>query len=487
MQQHEDEQEPSYIIESKKKCIELGMDPNEIRIPKKIMSEFDLAEKKESFKEILEVVLFFSKKIITSLEGIPLLIVISDDNGFLLETVGDETINAAFEKLGIKPGIQFSEEDMGTNVVSLALKQKHPVQLIGTNHYHSFLHNSACYGVPFHYTDDNNLLGSISIMTGIILHNPFFLMSLTTVVDAIERELLLRKQNQKLNMMIDENKKLLEQTIEYDNLKIEFFANISHELRTPLNIILNAIQLLDSMHNTITDTNCQSFIATLEKYIKIMRQNGHRLLRLINNIIDLTKIDSGFSLINIHNHNIVAVVENITLSVADYIKSKGLELIFDTDVEEKIIACDEEKIERIMLNLLSNATKYSKAGGTINVDVKDLNTEVMIIVQDTGVGIPYDKLNVIFQRFRQVDELLTRRAEGSGIGLSLVKSLVEAHKGTIEVSSVEGVGSKFVITLPATVLHDNEITDKALDDMHFNDHKKKVIETINIEFSDIYK
>lgn len=491
MQQHENEQEPSYIIESKKRCIELGMDPNEIRIPKKIMSELELAEKKESYKEILEVVLFFSKKIITSLEGTPILIVISDDNGYLLETIGDETINAAFLKLGIKPGIKLSEEDMGTNVVSLTLKQKHPVQLIGTNHYHSFLHNSACYGVPFHYADDNNLLGSISIMTGIILHNPFFLMSLTTVVDAIERELLLRKQNKKLSMMINENKKLLQQTIEYDNLKIEFFGNISHELRTPLNIILNAIQLLDTMNNNVTDSNCQSFIVTFQKYIKIMRQNGHRLLRLINNIIDLTKIDSGFSLINFNNHNIVAVVENITLSVADYIRSKGLELIFDTDVEEKIIACDEEKIERIMLNLLSNATKYSKTGGTINVDIKDLDTEVMIIVQDTGVGIPSDKLDVIFQRFRQVDELLTRRAEGSGIGLSLVKSLVEAHKGTINVSSIEGVGSKFAITLPATVLQDNEksdeVSDKALDNIYFNDHKKKVIETINIEFSDIYK
>ena len=104
-------------------------------------------------------------------------------------------------QLGIKPGIQFSEDDMGTNVVSLTLKQNHPVQLIGTNHFHTFLHNSACYGVPFHYIDVNNLLGSICIMTAVILHNPFFLMTLTTVVDAIERELLLQKQNHKLNIM----------------------------------------------------------------------------------------------------------------------------------------------------------------------------------------------------------------------------------------------------------------------------------------------
>ena len=177
------------------------MNPNEPRISKNIMSELELAEKKEDYKEILEVVKFFSKKIIKSLEGTPIFIVISDENGYLLDTIGDETIKSTMAQLGIKPGIQFSEDDMGTNVVSLTLKQNHPVQLIGTNHYHTFLHDSACYGVPFHYTDVNNLLGSICIMTAVILHNPFFLMTLTTVVDAIERELLLRKQNHKLNIM----------------------------------------------------------------------------------------------------------------------------------------------------------------------------------------------------------------------------------------------------------------------------------------------
>lgn len=201
MLQKNEEQEPIYIIESKKRCIELGMNTNEVRQPKNIMSELNLSEKKESYKEILEVVKFFSEKIIKSLEGTPILIVISDENGYLLDTLGDETIKSTMAQLGIKTGIQFSEDDMGTNVVSLTLKQNHPVQLIGTNHFHTILHGSACYGVPFHYTDVNTLLGSICIMTAIILHNPFFLLTLTTVVDSIERELLLQKQNHKLNIM----------------------------------------------------------------------------------------------------------------------------------------------------------------------------------------------------------------------------------------------------------------------------------------------
>ncbi|MBK5240016.1 PAS domain-containing protein [Clostridium sp.] len=195
------EKEPIYIIESKERCIELGMKPNESRLPKNIMSGLELAEKKESYKEILEVVKFFSEKILKSLEGTPIVIVISDENGYLLDTLGDETIKSTMAQLGIKTGIQFSEETMGTNVVSLTLKQNQPVQLIGNNHFHEVLHGSACYGVPFHYTDVNNLLGSICIMTAGIFHNPFFLLTLTTVVEAIERELLLRKQNHKLNIM----------------------------------------------------------------------------------------------------------------------------------------------------------------------------------------------------------------------------------------------------------------------------------------------
>ncbi|MCZ6910211.1 MAG: diguanylate cyclase, partial [Rickettsia endosymbiont of Ixodes persulcatus] len=177
------------------------MKPDEYRPPKNIMSTLQLAEKKEAYKEILEVVKFFSEKIIKSLEGTPILIVISDENGYLLDTLGDQTIKSTMAQLDIKTGIQFTEEDMGTNVVSLTLKQNHPVQLIGTNHFHTILHDSACYGVPFHYTDVNNLLGSICIMTAVILHNPFFLLTLTTVVDSIERELLLQKQNRKLNIM----------------------------------------------------------------------------------------------------------------------------------------------------------------------------------------------------------------------------------------------------------------------------------------------
>ncbi|WP_433944740.1 EAL domain-containing protein [Paenibacillus sp. SN-8-1] len=194
-------EEQDYIVESKRKCIEAGMNPNEVRTPKCSMSDQELLEKRNTYSEILSVVDFFSKKILDSLSGTPVLIVISDENGYLLHMVGDETIRATVQQLGIQVGAQFTQEDMGTNVVSLSLQQGHPVQIVGSNHYHTVLHGSACYGVAFHYTDNNDLLGSICIMTATELHNPFFLTMLSTVVDSIERELLLRKQNRKLNML----------------------------------------------------------------------------------------------------------------------------------------------------------------------------------------------------------------------------------------------------------------------------------------------
>jgi two-component system, sporulation sensor kinase E len=195
------ENEPYYIIESKRKCKERGMDPNEFVSPKQIMTDNDLISKRKSYSEILSVVSFFSNKLLDSFKGTPILIFISDSNGYLLETVGDETIKSTLESMGIKQGCLFREEDTGTNVVSLTLQQKHPICLIGENHYHKFLHEVACYAAPFHYTDEDNLLGTVGIMMPIFFQNPLFLTMLSQVVDSIERELLLRKQNKQLNVL----------------------------------------------------------------------------------------------------------------------------------------------------------------------------------------------------------------------------------------------------------------------------------------------
>lgn len=293
------------------------------------------------------------------------------------------------------------------------------------------------------------------------------------------RDISDRKKAEKLEHDMEENSKLLSQAAEYEKLRTDFFANLSHELRTPVNVILSSLQLLDLKTKT-TNKICWSD-TELKKYSEIMKQNCYRLVRLIDNLIDVTKIDAGYLNLNLINSNIVDIVENITLSVVNYVENKGISLIFDTNTEEKIIACDSSKIERIILNLISNAIKFTECGGSIFVNIIDKGENIIISVKDTGIGISQDKQKVIFDRFVQVDKSLARNREGSGIGLSLVKSLVEMHNGTIIVKSELNKGSEFIITLPnyVTSEQDNSYYSRSyLVDEH--------IEKINIEFSDIY-
>ena len=218
------------------------------------------------------------------------------------------------------------------------------------------------------------------------------------------------------------------------------------------------------------------------KYLKTMKQNCLRLVKLVNNILDLTKIDSNYYEIKKQNYDIVGLVETITLSVVDYAKHKNITIIFDTNTEEKIVACDPDKIERIILNLLSNAIKFTQPGGNILVAVYDRGEKIKISVKDNGIGIPRDKQKSIFNRFEQVDKSLTRQYEGSGIGLSIVKVLVEKHNGKITLNSELGKGSEFIIEIPCHIIDQWENESNLQNSFFTHNH----IERINIELSDIY-
>ena len=280
------------------------------------------------------------------------------------------------------------------------------------------------------------------------------------------------------NFMHGEIKKKNELNKKLQNLlasQEEFIANISHELKTPLNVIYATVQLFDMYCKSGSlDENRSSII----KYISSIKQNSYRLSKLINNIVDLSKIAAGFFELHLSNNNIVEVVEEIVMSITNFADSKRLKIIFDTDVEEKNIACDPEKIERIVLNLISNAIKFSDEGNIIFVEVKDKNEFVEISVKDNGIGIRQQDLNTIFDRFKQVDKALSRNSEGTGIGLSLVKSIVELHGGSIHVESKLGKGSKFTVVLPARKVMQNNIL--------FSNKEKTIDESIRVELSDIY-
>ncbi|NFJ05406.1 PAS domain-containing sensor histidine kinase [Clostridium botulinum] len=277
-------------------------------------------------------------------------------------------------------------------------------------------------------------------------------------------------QVEKLEQDVKKNIELLNESREYNKLITEFLSNISHELKTPLNVIFTAVQLLGFYEKDV-DYEKQ------DKYLKLIKQNCYRLMKLINNLLDTTKLDSGYLKLNLVNYNIVNLIEEITLSVTSYAESKGINIIFDTNVEEKIIAVDTDKIERIILNLLSNSIKFTNARGNIFVNVKDCGENVYVHVKDTGVGIPSDKLESIFERFFQVDKTLKKNKEGTGIGLHLVKSFVEMHNGTVTIKSELGKGTEFIIKLPAVVC-EKQVKSK-------NIIYEANIERINMEFSDI--
>ena len=272
------------------------------------------------------------------------------------------------------------------------------------------------------------------------------------------------------NRMTREINNQISQRDEVVMLKTNFFSTVSHELKTPINIILGAVQLMDKMED-ISKTSIQ-------KYIKMQKQNSYRLLRLINNLIDINKIENNQFKIKPVNYDIVSLVEDITTSVVEYTELKNIEIVFDTEVEEKIMAVDPDKIERIILNLLSNSIKFTDSGGKIEVTIYDKDDKVQISVKDTGIGIPEHMQESIFQYFTQVDDSLHRKAEGSGIGLSLVKSLVDMHGGNVRVKSTVGEGSEFVIELPVILLDNPSDT---IEHTSFTN-----VERINIEFSDIY-
>lgn len=278
-----------------------------------------------------------------------------------------------------------------------------------------------------------------------------------------------RKTNEK-------NEQLIKELMYYDKLKTDFFSNISHELKTPLNLIFSALQIIELKNNSYKQKQ-----GSVEKYTNIMRQNCYRLLRIIENLIDITKIDAGYFFIQRNNKDVVNVVENIVLSVVDYVESKGMSIIFDTEVEEKIMAFDPDAMERIILNLLSNAIKFTPSGGSIEVNIYDKVDSIIISVKDTGLGIPTEKQSLIFNKFVQVDKSLSRNREGSGIGLSLVKELVTLHGGTIELEGDMGHGSDFRIELPVILVNEEENLNK----ININTNEDKV-ERRKIEFSDIY-
>lgn len=260
--------------------------------------------------------------------------------------------------------------------------------------------------------------------------------------------------------------------IEREKMRTEFFADISHDLRTPLNVILGAVQLLgfQMSKKTIYDET-----GKLDDYLSTVKFNALRLLRLVNNVIDVTKLDSESNDVELKMCNIVSFVEDVANSVIPYMENKNITMTFDTEEEEIYLLIDPVKMERVILNILSNAIKFTPEGGKVFVRVT-FDEDVKISIKDNGIGMSEDKIKVIFERFKQANNGYIRDNEGSGIGLSLAKSIIDQHGGKIKVKSKLGEGSKFTIVFPKTKV---DASNKRLDLFEYN------LCTTEIELADI--
>lgn len=261
----------------------------------------------------------------------------------------------------------------------------------------------------------------------------------------------------------------------YDLPKVNFLSNLIHEFKTPLNLIFSSIQLLDKK----IEFNKEFSYNDMKKYLKIINQNSYRILKLVNNISDDNKFDLGHSDYNPTNYNIIYFIEEICESIEPFVKSNNMDIVFDTDIEELIISFDMEKMERIILNLISNAVKFRKVNeGKIILSITHDNNFVNINVFDNGIGIANNNIDKIFKKYVRLNDERSIVKEGTGIGLSLVKSLVKLHNGEINVESELGNYTEFNIKIPNKTSMYKSIDNY---DKDFDRAQK-----IKIEFSDIY-
>ena len=250
-----------------------------------------------------------------------------------------------------------------------------------------------------------------------------------------------------VNSAVAETKRQAQEITELYEVKNQFFSNISHELRTPLTLILGpSTDMVEDENLTLKQKNELTFI----------NNNAKRLLRLINQLLDLSKLEAGKLDLRASQQNIVNFVSTITESFDSMAVSRKIRLKFNSSLQELFVFFDQDKLEQILINLLSNALKFTKEGGKVTVSIDKKESHCEIEISDTGIGINEEQLPYVFDRFYQADNRESREHEGTGIGLSLTKELVELHGGRISASSKPSEGSSFLINLPLGKEHFEE-------------------------------
>jgi len=279
------------------------------------------------------------------------------------------------------------------------------------------------------------------VLTGIISMTGNFLYNLNR-----SREFALRFELDENRRQLEANNRKLQ---ELDRVKNRFFANISHELRTPLTLLLTPLEsLIAKGHNV--------FSSDVRETLHSMQANGMRLLKLINDLLDLVRLESGKLKINAQELKVEPYIKGIIASVRKAAEDRGIKVQSDIYDADLTFHTDGDKLEKVLLNLIFNAVKFTSPGGVVRVSAFAEEDEIVIEVADTGIGIPKESLAFIFDRFWQVDNSSKRKHQGAGIGLALVKEFVGLLKGTVDVQSEEGKGTEFIMRFPVRMQQASE-------------------------------
>lgn len=283
--------------------------------------------------------------------------------------------------------------------------------------------------------DDSNVYG-VSSIEEMIVKGQIKYVSIEIIDESIDQEeIMISITDITEKVKMQQMKEKLKNKIFEEKLKRDFLSNISHDLKTPVNVIYSAAQLIDIY---INDKNFEG----IKKYNNISKQNCVSLTKFTNNLIDRSKVYSEDAPGKFLIMNIVEVVENTVQSLVDYAKNKNIELIFDTDEEEIYVNINCDFMERIILNLISNSIKFSKDQGYIYISIQSFNEYIKIVIEDNGVGMEQEFVQVAFSRYSMGENKQVPLEKGTGIGLAVVKKLVENQNGEILVDSKIGEGTK---------------------------------------------
>jgi signal transduction histidine kinase len=280
---------------------------------------------------------------------------------------------------------------------------------------------------------------------GVVNNLYFLLLTGIIVISGSRIHRRLRSREFKLRYELDRNREELEKTnqklVEMDQIKSRFFANISHELRTPLTLLVAPLETLQHQRARLSEEETAELLSG-------MHSNAMRLLKLINDLLELVRLDSGIMQVKREPVELAGFIRGLASAARQVADDRRLKLETTIDPEVGWVMVDRDKLEKMILNLQFNALKFTPAGGRVDITAAKDQNQLVIRVKDTGMGIAAKNLPNVFNRFWQADTSARRKYQGVGIGLALVKELTEIQEGTVSVESEEGKGTTFTVRLP---------------------------------------